>query len=319
MPALGKRILLCGHRAFAAQGLGAILEADGHAVTGFSRGACSAQHSCVTGPVSEMHRNRGIGPTYDAVINYIVLQEESVERNLAYLQSLLETCRRCEVKHLIHFSSLSVYRDDVSVYTENAPTKDDPARSGPNASLKIAADRFLLRHLPPAVKLSLVRPACILGDKIPDPIGSVGWPWSSGRILVLGVAARIRPVISRDVLNRAIARLVADPPREAREVLLLVDANSPSCVEYLQACCDILGAGTGAVCLPTPFWIPSLLRRDLRNGWRAYSGRRFWRSVAQRCRQQRYKPASSERRIGFGFTCDWRQALAGKAAEQTPC
>jgi nucleoside-diphosphate-sugar epimerase len=315
MPTIGKRILLCGHRAFAAQGLAPLLEMEGHAVTCFSRGEPARHASCVTGPVSELHFNRLVGPAYDTIINYIVLRRESVEHNLDYLHSLVEICRRCAVQHLIHFSSVSAYRDDVSTYTENSPTKDNFEHSEPYAALKIAADQYLMRHLPQTVKLSLVRPACVLGENLPDPIGSDGWLLGSGRILVLGAASRIRPVVCRDVLNRVIARLVADPPRDIREVLLLVDPDSPTCQEYLQACCELLGVGTRVVSRPPLFWIPALLKRELRNGWQAFSIQRFLRSVAQRCRRQSYDPAGSEKRVGFGFTSDWRKALCGKAAE----
>jgi nucleoside-diphosphate-sugar epimerase len=319
MPALRKRILLCGHRAFAAQGLAQLLEMEGHAVTCFSRGEPGKHASCVTGSVSEMHFNRLLGPMYDTIVNYIVLRHESVEHNLDYLHALLETCHRCAVQHLIHFSSVSAYRDDVSLYTEDAPTKDNIKHSGPYAALKIAADQYLMRHLPQTVKLSLVRPACVLGENLPDPVGSVGWPLGSGRILVLGAASRIRPVVCRDVLNRVIARLAADPPRDSREVLLAVDRNSPTCREYLQACCDLLGAGTRVVDRPPPFWIAALLKRELRSGRPAFSMQRFVRSVRQRCRQQSYNPGGSEERVGFGFTADWRQALRGGAVKPASC
>jgi len=319
MSAIRKRILLCGHRAFAAQGLAQLLEMEGHAVTCFSRGEPGKHLSCVTGPVNEMHFNRLVGPAYDTVINYIVLRNESVEHNLDYLHALLETCRRCGVVHLIHFSSVSAYRDDVTLYTEDAPTKEDFKHSGPYAALKIAADQYLLRHLPQTIKLSLVRPACVVGENHPDPAGSIGWPLGSGRILVLGAASRIRPVVCRDVLNRVIARLVAHPPAGAREVLLVVDRNSPTCREYLQACCDLLGAGTRVVERPAPIWIAAFLKRELQSGRQAFSLQRFLRSVRQRCRQQRYNPAGSEERVGFGFTADWRQALRGSAEKHMSC
>jgi nucleoside-diphosphate-sugar epimerase len=319
MPAIRKRILLCGHRAFAAQGLAPLLETEGHAVTCFSRGESGRHASCVTGPVSELHFNRFVGSAYDTIVNYIVLRHESVERNLDYLHSLVETCRRCAVQHLIHFSSVSAYRDDVSTYTENSPTKDDFEHSGPYAALKIAADQYLMRHLPQSVKLSLVRPACVLGKSLPDPVGSIGWPLRSGGILVLGAASRIRPVVCRDVLNRVIAALVASPPRVTREVLLVVDPDSPTCQEYLQACCECLGVGTHVVSRPRLFWIPALLRCELRSGWQAFSIQRFLRSVAQRCRRQSYDPDGSEKRVGFAFASDWRKALCGKAAEGPSC
>ena len=212
MPAIGKRILLCGHRSFAAQGLAPLLEGEGHEVTCFSRGESGKGGSFVTGPVNELHFNRLLGPAYDTVINYIVLRHESVEHNLDYLHALLETCRHCAVQHLIHISSVSAYRDDVSLYTEDAPAKVDLKHSGSYATLKMAADQYFMRHLPQTVKLSLVRPAFVVGENLPDPIGSVGWPLGSGKILVLGDASRIRPVVCRDVLNRVVARLVADPP-----------------------------------------------------------------------------------------------------------
>jgi serine/threonine protein kinase/nucleoside-diphosphate-sugar epimerase len=305
-----KRVLLCGHRAFAARGLRALLERRGHVVTEFSRGAVAQDGAVVTGPVAELHLNPHLAPAYDTIVNFIVLKHETIERNLAYLDSLLKTCRRCAVEHIVHISSMSLYRDETRCLTEDAPVKTDPAQSGAYASLKVAAELYLNGHTPARVKLSLLRPAYILGEGIPDPVGSVGQRLASGEILVLGRASRPRPVIARDKLHQAIARLVAHPPVEPREVLLLVDPRSPTCPEYLQACCDLLGAGTRALARPTPLWFPAFLQRELRSGWRAFSARRFLRSLAYRCRDQRYDPSRTEQRLGLSLTADWHRALA---------
>ena len=51
---MGKRILLCGHRSFAAKGLAAELESQGHKVVCFSRGRVEQESQTVTGPVNEV-------------------------------------------------------------------------------------------------------------------------------------------------------------------------------------------------------------------------------------------------------------------------
>ena len=53
-----KKVLFCGHRSFAAQGLQASLEEYGHEVFTFSRGPLMREVRQITGPVKELAENQ---------------------------------------------------------------------------------------------------------------------------------------------------------------------------------------------------------------------------------------------------------------------
>ncbi len=129
-----RRVLICGHRAFAARGLRDLLEMHGHQVSEFSRGPQEGRGTSFTGPVTELHCNPYLAASYDVVVNFIVLRNESVQRNLDYCASLWRLCRDRQVRHLIQISSMSVYRDSARVLTEQSPTKMDLRRCGTYAA-----------------------------------------------------------------------------------------------------------------------------------------------------------------------------------------
>ena len=305
-----KKVLLCGHRSFAARGLLDVLEASGHEVTLFSRGKEGRAGLTVLGPVEELHTNPYLDINYDTVVNYIVLKYTSIEKNITYIKSLLEMCREKSVKHLIHVSSMSVYIDTLRIITEDAPIKTDPSLSGPYASLKIATDLYLITHTTTIdIKLTLIRPSFILGEGLKDPIGSFGLhlPWN--QILILGRPSRQRPVISRNIMNKSIERIVSSPPIKNREILLMVDRNSPSCRDYLQGCCEILGLGTCTVSYLEPFWIPVYLGREIAKSISLKSMFRIFRSIKSRCSIQKYDPLITEQRLGLSLKTDWKNEL----------
>jgi len=261
-----KRVLICGHRAFAARGLRDVLGAAGHHVTEFSRGPAGRQGSVVTGPVEELHENPFLDPSYDTVINYIVLKGETVERNLEYLASLAALCRARSVQHLIHISSMSLYEDMERLVREESPAKTDPARSGPYAALKVAADLYLERNLPAPARLSLVRPAFVIGEGLTDSTGSTAFPLSREILALLGRPGRQRPLICRAVMNEALARLVGGPPAGSLEILLFVDPRSPTCEEYLEEALRARGEKKRVISLPLLLWAPLLLAREAARG-----------------------------------------------------
>jgi nucleoside-diphosphate-sugar epimerase len=117
--------------------------------------------------------------------------------------------------------------------TESAATKTTPSLRGSYAASKLAAEQYLSRYAG-EIKLSFVRPACIVGRGMYDPIGSIGVILPTCELLVLGPATRRRPVVARSVLREALARLVNQPPQDPLETLLAVDRDSPTCLEYLR-------------------------------------------------------------------------------------
>ena len=305
-PPSPKHVLLCGHRSFAAQGLAERLERSGHRLTLFSRGPVGREGNQVAGPVTEMHANPHLDAAYDTAINFIVLKNESVSRNLEYVQSLLRLCREKAITHLVHLSSMSVYRDSLDTITEDAPIKTDPSASGPYAALKIAADLHLLAHTPAHLKLTLIRPAYVLSPGMADPIGSVGLrlPWR--QVLIMGIPARQRPIISRGLLIESIGRVVSQPPLGPREVLLLVDRDSPTCGEYIQGCCERLGLARRAQSVPKLIWVPLFVVREIVKGMRGKWIERSVRSICYYSSMQTYDPTATEERLGLSLRTDWK-------------
>jgi len=305
-----RRVLLCGERAFAARGLGEALRKDGCSVTGFSRGEPGRIGETVNGAADQIHLNAYLYSTYDTVVNFIVLKGRDRQENLAYLRSLLSMCKDHSVKHLVHISSMSVYPDGAGLITERTAVRNDPTKPPfTYADLKTATDAYLRQHVPAELRLSLLRPAYILGEGMDDPIGSIGRVISAERLLVLGRPNRPRPLISRSVLHAALRRLVQQPPREHQEVLLMVDPASPSCLDYLQKCCESLGVARSAASLPLFMWVPCYLAHERERKGASFSYGRFLRGVFARSQLQHYDPGWTEGRLGMSLRSNWQADL----------
>ena len=304
-----KRILICGHRAFAARGLNDLLAAAGHQVTQFSRGEMIRAKDAITGDVCHIHENPLFEGDCDVVINFIILRNKSIDQNLTYLESLLRFCMEKKVKHLIHFSSMSVYPDSVEIYTEHTRMKTDPAACGVYAAIKVASDFFLMKHVPPRLKLTLVRPGYIIGNDMKNAIGSTAIRISSRYLIPLGRCDRRRPLISRSVMHRAIRRIIEVPSHEAQEILLLVDPDSPSVLDYLHACCEN-GFASKVIPLPVFIWAPLFLIKEIRKTFpHRFLIRRFANSLIARTKNQQYNPAQTEKRLGMSLHSDWQAEL----------
>ena len=312
------RILICGHSSFASQGLPQLLREAGHEVVCFGRGAISRRDDpalgiVVSGPVAELHANPHLGlegaGRFDAVVNYILLKDESIDRNVAYTRSLMQFCGDTGVKHLVHISSVSSYSGSARKVDEQATLETDPLKKGSYGSLKVASDIDVLNRCPAETKLTMVRPGFILGAGLVDPIIGTGvrLPWN--KLLLIGAAKAQFPVISRAILNETIRRALENPPAEAVESLLLVSDASPTRLEFLQAVAEQLGAGESAVAFPVAMW------------WTVAAGSEV---VARLIGQGKLKPFSklasklgtvsfdstrSQRRIGMKFDTNWRALL----------
>lgn len=85
-------ILICGHRAYAARGLKKELEKAGHNVFEYSRGDIARKDNTITGPVLDIDKNPLLTENIDVVINFIILQQKSLDENIAYIDALLRFC-----------------------------------------------------------------------------------------------------------------------------------------------------------------------------------------------------------------------------------
>lgn len=303
------KILICGHRSFLAQGLEEALVKNGHEVVCFTRGALGRQENVVTGPVDRMDENSELVGEFDTVVNYILLKDEEIAPNIVYIQSLLKFCAKAKVKHLIHLSSISSYKATVSVVDEHAEVETDPSKKGAYGAPKVATDQYLLNHTPANMKLTLLRPAFVLAPGLMSPIVGTAarLPWN--KLLVIGAGQSRMPVTTRVLCNEAMVRLINHPPAEAREVVILVDPNSPTRVEYLQACCDGLGAGTGVVSLPPALWWCVAAGGEMVARLIGQGKLKPYQKLTARITTQRYDPARSAARLGMPLSVDWKGAL----------
>jgi nucleoside-diphosphate-sugar epimerase len=259
--------------------------------------------------VNEIHKNPYCQNTYDAVINYILLHQESVARNIEYIHSLLEFCEQHAVKHLIHISSCSVYRNSARNVDEDTPIEIDPKKKGPYAAVKAAQEAYITEHAPKGLKVSYLRPGLILANGMGGYIGGIGirLPWNS--IIGLGSAKSQLPLVTRDAVNRAVVFLVNNPPQHDLEVLLLAASPSPTRKQYLQDCCTVLGVGTKVRFVPVSIWLlagftAEIMTRVIGRGRLGILGK-----VRSVCRYQEFNARETEERVGISFSTDWKAEM----------
>lgn len=200
-----KQILLCGHRSFVATGLTDRMTRAGLTFDCFSRGEEKRQDNVVTGDVLHMADNPHLG-TYDVVLNFILLKEQSVEANLAYIASLLQFCRTHGVKRLIQISSISVYPNTAEYVNETSPIEADYHNKGGYAGLKVAVDHYLTAHAPEGLHVTFVRPGYIYTKG--REVSRAGILVSKcGVHILLGDQKTSLPLINREKLQDALLRI----------------------------------------------------------------------------------------------------------------
>ncbi len=316
-PTAPQRILICGHRSFAAKELGPLLTRYGHQVTNFTRGRIGREGDTVRGPVEKMHENPHLAGPFDTVINYIILKDDDIAANERHMDSLLKFCSGTGVKHLIHLSSVSVYSAAAKVVTEDAPAETDPSRKGSYGALKVAQDNWLRNHHPDGLKITYFRPGFIFGPGMLDPIIGMGARLPGNQVLCLGGAGNRVSAITRELVDEALARTVAKPPEGKSQVVLVVDPNGPARKDYLTECCKRLGIGTHVVSLPKWFWLTAAAGGEVMI---KFTGMKVspWKVISNACREQRFDPRATEQRLDMKFNADWKTALTNSMDEQVP-
>lgn len=312
-----QRILVCGHRSFAAKGLEPLLAVKGHTVTNFSRGRLGVTGNTVTGPVEEVHDNPHLKGPFDTVINYILLKDDSIEKNNKFLESLLTFCKDHEVKHLIHISSVSVYDSNVTQVDESATVETDPGKKGAYGGLKVATDLYLSKNTPSSLTLTMLRPGFILAPGLINPIIGMGFRMPGNQILLLGAKQNRVSVITRDLVHEAVVATVGVEPESNRQVVLVVDSDGPTRKEYLEECCRRLGCGTRIVSVPVPLWLMAAMGGEVMVKVAGMAVKPY-KLISAACRKQVFNSKRTERRLGLTFKCDWRQALTGAMDGQVP-
>lgn len=251
-----KKVLICGHRSFVATGLVEELEELGITYDCFSRGDERRKGNVVTGDVLKMVDNKLLDE-YDTVINYIILKEQSVEDNIDYIRSLLEFCQKKKVKNLLQISSISVYPNEALVVTESSAIEKDNHNKGGYASIKVAVDRFLENHPVDGLTVSFIRPGYIYTKN--REISKAGiLVCKLGMNILLGDKKTTLPLICKETLHKAIAKIILSENKEPVYLLLNKDNNigtkynfvcnqwnvKPICLPYMpiMLCAKILRA-----------------------------------------------------------------------------
>ena len=218
-----KKVLICGHRSFVATGLVKELDALDITYDCFSRGVEKRDGNVVTGDVMMMADNKCLDE-YDTVINYIILKEQSVEDNVAYIESLLKFCQKKKVKHFLQISSISVYPNEASVVTETSVIEEDYHNKGGYACIKVAVDHYLMEHPIDGMSVSFIRPGYIYTKN--REISKAGILVSKlGLNVLLGDEKTTLPLICRETLHKAIAKIVLSEDKEQVYLLLNKDKN----------------------------------------------------------------------------------------------
>jgi len=312
------KVLLLGHRSFAATGLKEQLIAAGHDVICFCRGSIGQEFDTVTGSVFELDTNPHLQKAFDVIINYIVLKDELIDQNVRFMASLAKLCQQQKVQHLIHISSVSSFRGGVTSVSEDSPTETIPLKKGAYGSLKVAQDLYLMEHLGSQTKLSLVRPGFILGPGVINPIVGTAarLPWN--KTLIIGNAHSIMPMIRRDDVHQTLVKLIASPPNQSLEVFLLVANNSPTRRNFIDACCRRMGIGLGVVTVPVFVWYGIAICAEITARLLGQGKMQPYAKLSARLANQAFNSHHTQNRLNLDFTFDWETVLQSSLESQRP-
>lgn len=193
-----RKILICGATSFVAKGFKELLIQQGFDVDTFGR---------KDGSYLEIDKNPMLADSYEAVVNFAVLKDQSIEDNVSYMKSLVEMSRQKHVKKFIHFSSIMVYSYHLGKLDENSPidTVANTMMEG-YGKIKIASDEFLnsvKQSLP--FEVVMVRPGYVLADNRPAPFIK---RLPCGVSVILGNKKSRQPIVKREDIHLALLKII---------------------------------------------------------------------------------------------------------------
>jgi len=204
------KILICGHKSFAAKGLAEILRQEGHDVDCFSRGEGGRSGSIITGNVFSMAENACFNDAYDMVINFIIIKDGTVDANLAYMSELIRFCLVKAVKRLVQISSISVYPNETEYVREDSVIESRLDNKGSYAAIKVAVDQYLLGLKDVPFGISYVRPGFIVDGGRGLSLSGILIRLPIGVGLLLGSKQTTLPLLERSVFHRALSCVCKD-------------------------------------------------------------------------------------------------------------
>ena len=230
------KILICGHRSYAARNFARRLECSGHTVWGFSRGSVKQENNVITGPVTEMDKNPYLKDLeVDVVINFILLDGQSVEENLKYIDALCHWCESADVKRIIHMSSISVLPNETKLITEETPIDAHPELKGKYGALKVAIDNRLMEwastHI--SIKVIMFRPGFITAEDKKNALAGIAIILPGGFAVLMGDNKSTLPIVDRDELQTGLQNAIED--EISLDVYLMVSEGDNTKRSYLKA------------------------------------------------------------------------------------
>ncbi len=283
------RILICGHRSFAATGLVEALERAGHAVETFSRGDSERSGNHITGNVFTIDESKHLSERYDFVINFIIIKNESVGDNLRYARALVNLCNRVRPRALIQISSISAYSRERPRVVETTPISTPGTARGPYAAIKSEVDHHLEsadRQFP----ICFVRPGFITDPSVTPSMAGVARRLCGPVHLLMGDRKTPLPQISRADLHEALARIVEK--RQLDSCYLLCSNRQGT--KYAYARKHLNGP---ILSLPRT---PTLLTARFLKAMGLFSERQYFQVRGLFCRTS-FDPSVTEKALGMEF------------------
>lgn len=203
-----KKILICGATSFVANGFAELLISNGYEVETFSRGAeLNREGGRVIGSYTEIDKNTYLSHSYDVVVNFAILKDQTVEENIKYIESLVKMCKEHNVKKLIHFSSIMVYNYHLSIVDETTEidTLESTLMKG-YGEIKIGVDQYLMNvreDLP--FELIMVRPGYVLAKGVSCPFIK---KLPGGLSLIKGNMSSKQPIVRREDIHIALMKII---------------------------------------------------------------------------------------------------------------
>jgi nucleoside-diphosphate-sugar epimerase len=312
------KILVLGSSSFAAQGLVDLLQLFGHEVWSFNRRQeMRLGDRGLTGNISSLAGLAAGLQGCDAVVNYLLMKDSSLEANLQLLQRLNELLIAIGCRRFIHVSSVSV----LPAVTGRVSEEHEPPRNfrqkGAYARLKIATERWVTDHVTHC-QLVLVRPGFVVAPGLSDPLVGIGKLLPNQRILGLGHRNSIIPVISRQILNEGVARLCQVRLQRQRTTVMFTAPDSPTRAEFIEYCCAQFGLGRQATFLHPWIWTLSLAAASVPLSLI----KREWNNLPAKFRHnlkpRSYDSQATQKLLNLDFWADWKRLVGGAVEFQRP-
>lgn len=222
------KILILGNSSFVAQGLYFKLAESDNNVHCFTRGAERIEGDFITGDIMNINSNIYLSEHYDTVINFIILKDESVEKNILFIQELIKFCTKSGVKRLLQVSSIMVYDNNRDFIDENTPI-DLRKKENTYALIKTEVDRYLESLENQPFTLSLIRPGFVVENIFAVPY-FIKLPFNF--MVLKGCRKSILPIVYRNDLQDAIKNIVINGLVE--KVYLLVPSTNITKYNFMK-------------------------------------------------------------------------------------